>query len=165
MVDHPIRILFVCTGNICRSPLAQAVLQRKLIDRGIQTDFLIDSCGTAADHLGQQADTRMRRVARSHGVMIDHRARRIVAGDITGCDLIIGMDEGHMRTLTSLARQLPEPGELRKLLWYVSGSAEGAAPDVPDPWYGGQEGFERVFDLVDAGCEALAERLAVMREG
>ncbi len=153
-MGSPRRILFVCTGNICRSPLAEAVLRKKLAERGADDRYEIDSAGTVTDHLGEQADTRMRRTAARRGVRINHVARRVTTHDMERFDLIVGMDDRHLRTLRALAGRLSVV--IRKLGEF--GNASRAA-DVPDPWYGGMEGFERVFDMVDQSCEALAEWL------
>ncbi|MFP4114930.1 MAG: low molecular weight protein-tyrosine-phosphatase [Spirochaetota bacterium] len=155
-------ILFVCSGNICRSPLAEAVLREKLRERGLAERYVVDSAGTVTDHLGQQSDARMRRTAARNGVVIDHRARRVERTDMKEFDLVIGMDEWHMSALRSLADG--EPVEIRKMREFDpevnAPTGESRAPDVPDPWYGGMEGFERVYEMVDRSCEVLADRLA-----
>ena len=154
------RILFVCSGNICRSPLAQAVLEHKLEQRGFSDRFVVDSAGTVADHLGQQADRRMRRTAARRGITIDHRARRVRPRDLAEFDLIVGMDDWHMSTLRSMVDG--HPVTLRKMREFdplAAPSGAGAVPDVPDPWYGGMDGFEEVFEMVDRSCERLTEIL------
>lgn len=160
------RVLFVCSGNICRSPLAEELLRRKLADRGAGDRFEIDSAGTVADHLGQQSDPRMRRTAASHGVTIDHRARRVRSGEIGEWDLIVGMDDWHIDTL--LAMRDGSAAEIRKMREYDPAVGDAptreprprSAPDVPDPWYGGQAGFDEVYAMVDRSCEVLADTLA-----
>ena len=152
------RILFVCTGNICRSPLAEALLEQKLDDRGVRHRFEIDSAGTTADHLGQHSDPRMRRTARRHGVVIDHRARRLVVQDLARFDLLIGMDEWHLQRMARMAGDADV--EIRKLGEFDPAASSRHAPDVPDPWYGGIEGFEHVYEIVDRACDVLADRLA-----
>jgi len=137
-MDLQRRILFVCSGNICRSPLAEAVLRHKLAQRGLEERFALDSAGTVSDHLGQQSDPRMRRTAAAHGVTIDHRARRLVADDFVAFDVLIGMDDYHISTLESMrdGRDV----EVRKMREYdpeVDPDVDRwTAPDVPDPWYG-----------------------------
>jgi protein-tyrosine phosphatase len=153
------KILFVCSGNICRSPLAEAVLEQKLEERGVADRFSVDSAGTVADHLGQQSDPRMRRIAAERGVRIDHRARRVTRADMSLFDIVIGMDARHMSTLRSLVDG--RDVEVRKMREFdpTVDSGEGEAPDVPDPWYGGMDGFERVYEMVERSCDALADRL------
>lgn len=155
------RILFVCTGNICRSPLAEAVLKRKLAERGVGDRFEIDSAGTVDDHLGQRSDPRMRRTASAHGVEIDHRARLVRRDELAGTDLVVGMDDRHVGVVGTMVGGLAV--EIRKMREYdpaaISSGGE-RAPDVPDPWYGGQRGFEDVYLMVDRSCEVLADRLA-----
>ncbi len=148
------RILFVCTGNICRSPLAEAVLRTKLAERGADGRYEIDSAGTVTDHLGERSDPRMRRTAARRGVRIDHRARRVTSADMERFDLVVGMDDQHLNALRSLADGASV--QVRKLGEFGDGDR---APDVPDPWYGGMAGFERVYEMVDRSCEALAQWL------
>jgi protein-tyrosine phosphatase len=154
-------ILFVCSGNICRSPLAEAVLRHKLERRGLADRFRIDSAGTVSDHLGQQADSRMRRTAAAHGVTIRHRARRVTRADFADFDLIVGMDDWHISTLESMNDA--STSEIRKLREFDPEVGEDVdrwtAPDVPDPWYGGMGGFEQVYEMVDRSCESLADEL------
>ncbi len=155
------RILFVCSGNICRSPLAEAVLRHKLAERGIEERFAVDSAGTVSDHIGQQSDPRMRRTAAARGVTIDHRARRLVPADFVDFDLLVGMDDRHVSTMESMN----DGGdvELRKMREFDPEVGDEVdlwtAPDVPDPWYGGMRGFEDVFEMIDRSCEVLVQRL------
>lgn len=154
------RVLFVCSGNICRSPLAEAVFRHKLAERGLAGHIVVDSAGTVTDHLGQQADPRMRRTAGRRGISISHRARRVRARDLHEFDLIVGMDDLHLATLHSMADG--HGVEIRKMREFdpvVPGDAPGTAPDVPDPWYGGMDGFEEVFEMVERSCERLVDVL------
>ena len=155
MPDEPPRrrILFVCMGNICRSPLAEAIFLHRAARRGESRLFSVDSAGTGGWHVGHLADPRMRQVAASHGVEIASRARQVTKRDFEAFDLLVCMDENNREDL--LARGAPE-SKLALLLEF-----DGSAPiaEVPDPYYGGPEGFETVFRLVDAACEAMLERL------
>lgn len=146
------RILFVCTGNICRSPLAEALLRKKL--EGAADGIVVDSAGLTPDHVGQQADSRMRSTAQRRGVTVDHRSREFVQNDFEKFDLIVAMDDGHLRRLARLRRD--GSAGVRKMLEFDP-TGPTPAPDVPDPWYGDMEGFERVYEMVDRATTGLAE--------
>jgi protein-tyrosine phosphatase len=153
-------VLFVCSGNICRSPLAEELLRRELDARGIGDQFFVDSAGTDPDHIGQQSDSRMRETARHRGVTVNHRARRLRREDLERFDLLIGMDDWHMRAIHGLERQTGTDAEIRKMLEFDPDYDGGQAPDVPDPWYGSMQGFERVYDMIEISCAGLANQLA-----
>jgi protein-tyrosine phosphatase len=142
------RILFVCTGNICRSPTAEAVLRD--LARKVGMDIHVESAGTGDWHVGQPPDERAQRCASSRGYDLSaQRARQVRTRDFEDFDLIVAMDRGH---LAMLQAQCPREhrGKLRML---VKGR------DVPDPYYGGAEGFERVLDMVEAGCLSLLHEI------
>ena len=137
-------VLFVCTGNICRSPTAEGVLRHLAQDAGIPIH--VESAGTGDWHVGQPPDERAQHYAKGRGYDLSaQRARQVRRRDFEDFDLIVAMDRGH---LAALERQCPREhrGKLRMLV-------EGR--DVPDPYYGGPEGFERVLDMVEAGCRGL----------
>jgi len=138
------RILFVCTGNICRSPTAEGVLRHLAKEAGV--DVHVESAGTGDWHVGHPPDERAQHHARGRGYDLSaQRARQVRARDFEAFDLIVAMDRGHLRILE---RQCPH-GYRAKLRLLVP---EG---DVPDPYYGGPEGFEHVLDMVETACRAL----------
>ena len=140
------KLLFVCTGNICRSPTAAGVLMSMVREAGLAQSIEVDCAGTHDYHVGEPPDERARRHASSRGYDLSAlRARRIAAEDFLDCDLILAMDRGHLRILQRMC-----PPELHgKLRLFVQGH------DVPDPYYGGPEGFESVLDMVEAACLGL----------
>ncbi|MBT9594473.1 MAG: low molecular weight phosphotyrosine protein phosphatase [Vitreoscilla sp.] len=154
-VHHPIRILMVCTGNICRSPTAEAVLRAKAMALGLSAQVVVDSAGIEAYHVGAPPDSRSQEHARRRGYdMGDLRARQVSNSDFEQFDWLLAMDRWH---LASLKRRCPPAlaGRLRLFMAF----ADGVAREVPDPYYSDSKGFETVLDLVETGCDALLERL------
>ncbi len=151
----PFRILFVCSGNICRSPLAEAIFRRQAEDAGLGDRFEVDSAGTHGYHEGDAADPRTRRVGQRHGVKVTSRAREVEARDFDRFDLLVAMDRGHLRQLTSRGGAAMH-GKLR-LMRDFDKAASGA--DVPDPYYSGEAAFEEVYAILDAACRGLLEEL------
>ncbi|OCP18028.1 MULTISPECIES: low molecular weight protein-tyrosine-phosphatase [unclassified Ensifer] len=151
----PARILFVCLGNICRSPLAEGVLRELAARRGLASVITVDSAGTGAWHIGDPPDLRSIEVARRHGIDISAlRGRKVGKPDFEAFDLILGMDGENVRTLRQLAPTGFE-GRIGLFLRYASGRDQ----DVPDPYYDGPEAFERLYQMLEAGCSSLLERL------
>lgn len=149
----PVRVLFVCLGNICRSPLAEGVLREFAAQKG--ADLLVDSAGTGAWHVGDPPDRRSIRAAQQHGIDISGLCgRQVGLEDFTAFDLILGMDESNVATLKRLA---PE-GTAEKVHLFL-GYATGRNQDVPDPYYEGAEAFEALYQMLEAGCSSLLERL------
>jgi protein-tyrosine phosphatase len=147
------RILFVCMGNICRSPLAEGIARTRARERGLALGF--DSAGTHAYHVGEPPDPRARALARARGAPIDDlRARRIGAEDFAEFDLILAADRVN---LEALRRHAPRTGgaETALLLDWA-----GVGGEVPDPYYGDERDFVRVFDLLDGAMDALLQRAA-----
>lgn len=147
------RILFVCHGNICRSTMAQCVMQYMVDERGLSNRFTIDSVATTNEEIGMPIYPPARDKLKAEGVpIVPHRARRIQAGEQAGWDYIVCMDEENIRHLRRILG--PENmGKVRKLLSYV-----GESGDVADPWYTGN--FDATYDDVVRGCEALLAQLA-----
>ncbi len=155
VMEHrdPIRVLFICMGNICRSPLAEGVFVHKARQRGLSERFLVDSAGLGGWHAGEPPDPRARAVAAANQVTLSSRARQIQKPDFETFDHLICMDEeNHDRLLT-----LGAPIEKLRLLLELDPRAP--MREVPDPYYGGQDGFELVFRLIDSACDALLDQL------
>lgn len=149
------RILFVCMGNICRSPMAEGVFNALIEERGVRDRFELDSAGTHAYHVGEPPDKRAQRTMKAEREIdiSGQRARRVVGEDFERFDLVIAMDRENLR---NLEQQCPEQyrDRVRLLLEFVDGSD---TLDVPDPYYGPGDGFLRVLDLVEAGCRGLLD--------
>ncbi len=148
-----IGVLFVCMGNICRSPLAEGVFLRKADGRGAADRFLVDSAGTGGWHTGARADPRVREVAGRHGVTLAGTARQVCPADFDRFDHIICMDDANRDDL--LDRGAP-PQRIRLLLEI---DPRQSMREVPDPYYGGVDGFEAIYEMIDNACEALLVEL------
>ncbi len=147
-----LRVLFVCTGNICRSPTAEGVMRALVEDRGLAAQIEIDSAGIGGWHVGEPPDERSQETARRRGVEIGtQRARTVRPGDFEHFDLIIAMDGGHYR---SLAGACPD-GRHDRIRMFMDYAPDYGIEDVPDPYYGAGDGFERVFDMIEAGAAAI----------
>ncbi len=151
------RIMFVCQGNICRSPLAEAVFNHLLTRRNLTGRYRVDSTGVSAYHQGENADPRMRQVAAGHDVVVSHRARTIGRDDLDHNDIILAMDRSNYDILQRNAQTPEQRGRIVMFRSFDPG-AHGQL-DVPDPWYGGIDGFETVFTIVERTCRALLDHL------
>ena len=148
------RICFVCTGNICRSPIAEVVLRRLVEDAGLAGSVEVDSAGTGAWHLGDGADPRAVDVLRGSGYDgSTHRARAFAAGWFADRDLVVALDRGHLRSLISAARDEAERGKVRLLRSFDPDAPADA--DVADPYYGGARDFAEVLEQVERACRGL----------
>jgi protein-tyrosine phosphatase len=147
-----VRVLFVCMGNICRSPLAQGIFENVLRREGLEDEVFVDSAGTGAWHVGSPPDERAQRSAGQRGLdLSSQRARRITPEDCKTFDYILTMDEDNYHAVASLCRG---SAVVRPFLDFAANSPE---TEVPDPYYGGPEGFEHVLDLVEDASEGLLE--------
>ncbi len=146
------RILLVCLGNICRSPLAQGVLEQRLRVSGLFHRVRADSAGTQGYHLGESPDPRAVEAAARRGYDISgQRARRVRDGDFQSFDYILAMDQDNLQQLTARC-PAAEVGRLQLLMDFAPGPDR---QDVPDPYYGGEDGFERALDLIEAAVDGL----------
>ena len=152
------QILFVCLGNICRSPAAEGVFLNLLKQKGLEDQFLVDSAGTGGWHVGHKADERMRNAALKRGINFESLARQITLNDLESFDLILTMDSDNLSAINSLAKDanLNVYQKIRPILSYGKTTK---LMEVPDPYYGGINGFEKVLDLLEESCNGLLEYL------
>ncbi len=153
MSNKPIKVLFVCMGNICRSPTAEAVFRKLVNERGLQDRIEIDSAGTHAYHVGHPPDARSTQTAQERGLdMRKQRARQVVQDDLQVFDYVLAMDQDNLARLQQMQCGQGDAAQLGLLLDYAAGDV---VKEVPDPYHGGPGGFDRVFDLVESGCRGL----------
>ncbi len=156
--EGQVSVLMVCTGNICRSPTAQAVLRSKLEQAGLGRRVFVDSAGTQGSHAGEAPDARAQRHALARGYDLSTlRARKLVVDDLQRFDWVLGMDEGHLARLRELA---PPQAAARIGLLTDHALRFAGASEVPDPYYGAPAAFEQVLDLVEDACSGLVARIA-----
>ena len=152
----PYRILFVCLGNICRSPLAEAIMRQLLAEDPVASSWIeVDSAGIGGWHQGELADPRMRAHAARRGIEMTHRARQVTDRDFDTFDLIIAMDDGNYEALRELAPTLEQQAKVVRMADYLK---QMPWDHIPDPYYGGASGFELVLDLLTEGCTNLYQR-------
>lgn len=155
-IAGPVRVLFVCSGNICRSPLAEAIFKSQAEAEGLGSRFVVDSAGTHAYHEGDEADPRTLLVGRKHGLNVDSISRPVVDADFDRFDLILAMDRGHLREL--IARSGPGRSSAIRLMLDFDPAAR--SQDVADPYYGGGDGFETMYATLLPACRGLLESLS-----
>lgn len=148
------KVLFVCTGNICRSPTAHGVFEHLVKEEGLSSKIYVDSAGTGSWHEGALPDPRAMETALKNGIDISsQRARQVRESDMTDFDLIIALDRSHYQALKPFCK------DLKKLRLMMEFAPEYKTEDVPDPYYGGKEGFQNVFDMVHSSCRGLLSHI------
>jgi protein-tyrosine phosphatase len=153
------RILFVCLGNICRSPTAEGVMRSLVAERGLERRIELESAGTGAWHVGHPPDERAASAASARGIALDGVARRVEPADFERFDLLIAMDRDNLAELRRMADGPGHESKLALLREFDPAISPEDEPDVPDPYYGGEAGFERVLDLVDDACRGLLDHV------
>jgi len=155
-VPRRFQLLFVCLGNICRSPAAEGIMQRRILEAGLAEQVRIDSAGTEGWHTGKPADARMRQIAAGRDYDLTSRARQVTAKDLTAFDLILVMDSQNRR---DIARFDPTSEHGAKVRLFCEFCTDHDDIEVPDPYYGGEAGFHQVLDLLEDGCQNLLQHI------
>tara|TARA_B100000579_G_scaffold191307_1_gene156291 strand:+ start:2201 stop:2674 length:474 start_codon:yes stop_codon:yes gene_type:complete len=146
------RVLFVCLGNICRSPTAQAIFEKRITEHGLEDLFEVDSCGTGSWHIGKMPDPRAIEAAEKRGYSLNHiRARRIQIKDFDNFDYLVAMDRENLKEVEKL---LPE-NFYGNVVLFSSFIKDSKLVDVPDPYYGGERGFDEVIDMIELGASGF----------
>ena len=161
----PTRVLFVCLGNICRSPTAEGTMRALVDEAGLSGEVELDSAGTGSWHVGSTPDARAVAVARARGIVVEGEAREVTLRDFEDFDLVLAMDRANLRALRQLAPSDQARAKVRMLREFDPDSAGAADLDVPDPYYGAAGGFDEVLDLVQAACGGLLEQIRAGRRG
>ncbi|WP_327718103.1 low molecular weight phosphotyrosine protein phosphatase [Streptomyces sp. NBC_00490] len=157
------RVCFVCTGNICRSPMAESVFRARVAEDGLDGSVEVDSAGTGGWHEGDGADPRTVSVLEAHGYDGDHTARQFQPSWFSRLDLVIALDHGHLKALRRLAPTPQDAAKVRLLRSYDPSAGDDL--DVPDPYYGGMDGFEECLEMVEAASEGLLTAVREDMEG
>ncbi|MBX2942113.1 MAG: low molecular weight phosphotyrosine protein phosphatase [Cyclobacteriaceae bacterium] len=145
------KILFVCLGNICRSPLAEGILKHKLKLLDLGSSVMVDSCGTSNYHIGDLPDDRTRRNAERNGVILDHRGRQLSIDDLDYFDFILAMDHSNINNILKLTEDLSVQNKVMLMREFDADKGE----EVPDPYYGDEDGFQEVFDILDRSIDGF----------
>ncbi|MGB0334424.1 MAG: low molecular weight protein-tyrosine-phosphatase [Opitutales bacterium] len=150
------RILFLCMGNICRSPAGHCVMQHMVDQAGLADQFEIESAGTIGFHVGSPPDSRMQEVMRARGIPVIGQSRQLKASDLREYDLILAMDNDNLSDAQTLD---PEGLYHKKIRLFCDYCTEHSEAEVPDPYYGGDTGFEHVMNMIEDGCRELLRQL------
>jgi protein-tyrosine phosphatase len=152
----PYRVQFVCLGNICRSPMAEAVLRHQAAEAGLGRTLAVDSAGTGGWHVGDPADRRARTVLQDHGYALDHAAKQFSPSMFADRDLVVALDSENLRDLRRLAPDKATNQSIRLLREF---DLDADSLDVPDPYYGGREGFTEVLRTIETACSGLLDHV------
>lgn len=151
-ISDKYKVLFVCLGNICRSPAAQGILEHIVRENGMQDNFVVDSAGTYSGHRGEMPDRRMRTAALYRGFALTHKARPVSSLDFLEFDMIVAMDDQNYEDLMHLAPSVEATHKIKKMASFLK---QHQISYIPDPYYMGADGFSFVLDLLEDGCQNL----------
>lgn len=152
----PMKLLFVCMGNICRSPSGENVMRAQLESAGLLEQFEIDSAGTIGYHTGNSPDARMTQAAEARGINMVGSARQVTSDDLKDFDWVFAMDHENFTDLKALEKTCPAPKA--KIVMFCDFCEDHEEEEVPDPYYGGPEGFKKVLDLLEDGCDVFIRK-------
>lgn len=155
------KILFVCLGNICRSPAGEGIMSHLVAQRGLADRFTVDSAGTYGGHSGDRADARMRKAASARGYDLTSISRRVSMDDFERFDLIIAMDDSNYERLFRIAPSVEASHKIRRMAEFI---ADPSIDHVPDPYYEGARGFEIVLDMLEVGCNNLLDLILAQND-
>lgn len=156
-IAKPVRVCFVCLGNICRSPSAEGVMRSLLDEKKLTDSVHVESAGTSAWHVGERPDSRSRAAASTRGIVVDGKAQHFQAKDFERFDYVLVMDAANRADVLALAAN---EGDAAKVHLFLDFNAEHQGQDVPDPYYGGANGFEHVLDLCESACAGFIDHLS-----
>jgi protein-tyrosine phosphatase len=156
-----VKVLFVCLGNICRSPLGAAILKKKLKEKGMDSWVEVDSCGTSNYHIGDRADPRTIVSASKHGVPIDHCVRQLTAADLEKFDFVFAMDKSNYQNILRLTNDKAVREKVRMMREF---DPQGKGRDVPDPYHGGEKDFQDVYDILNRSTDHFIDYLREREE-
>ena len=154
MPRTPFHVLFVCLGNICRSPAGENIFRHQVKKAGLENEIVIDSAGTHNFHTGKRPDQRMCDTLTSRGIASNGSARQFKAADFQKFNLILTMDDENYDNVSRLAKDATDLAKVKMFTSFCT-LPENQTPDVPDPYYGGEEGFEKVVDMLEDGCSQI----------
>lgn len=163
--NEPIGVLFVCLGNICRSPAAEGTFRHLIAAERLEHRFRVDSAGTSAFHIGEGANPNSQRAAKKYGIRLESRARQFVPADFAAFDYILAMDGQNYRDILAQAASPADRERVSLFRTFDPAADSGSSPDVPDPYYGGAAGFDKVQDIMNRTTRGLLDHILRERGG